>query len=240
MEFEHEKIRDGSAEMRGSQSSDWTTDVVRRNRNCLSVGKMRDVDRHRQAPDLLQVWGDDSHGMRLQNLSDSFKQIEVYASTNRDSDLRAHRSQGSDAFGRDRILEPQKPERFQSACNFDYVTDAVTPVAIDGDVRVSANGFVNGANQSNHAINRPICKATVVRIRTFGTRHVEIKLQGCVPLRPHCNRLPTVTVRRGWFGPLGLTEIILRSLLATVPHPRRRPRTKTFSRVSDRYPPLPT
>src|SRR5881227_558339 len=69
MEFEHEKIRDGSAEMRGSQSSDWTTDVVRRNRNCLSVRKMRDVARHHQAPDLLQVWGNDSHSMRLQNLS---------------------------------------------------------------------------------------------------------------------------------------------------------------------------
>src|SRR5947208_2200438 len=235
MEFEHEKIRDGSAEMRGSQSSDWTTDVVRRNRNGLSVRKMRNVARHRQASDLLQVWGNDSHSMRLQNLSESFKQIEVFASSDRDSDLRTHRSQGSDAFGRDRILEPQKPERFQSACNLDHVTDAVAPVAIDGDVRVSANGFVNGANQSNHAINRSICKATVVRIRTFRARHVEIKLQGCVPLRPHRNRLLTVIVRRGWCGPLGLTEIILRSLLATVPHPRRLTRTKNFVQVFERF-----
>src|SRR5207253_6888991 len=91
MEFEHEKIRDGSAEMRGSQSSDWTTDVVRRNRNGLSVRKMRNVARHRQASDLLQVWGNDSHSMRLQNLSESFKQIEVFASSDRDSDLRTHR-----------------------------------------------------------------------------------------------------------------------------------------------------
>src|SRR2546425_415043 len=138
MEFEHEKIRDGSAEMRGSQSSDWTTDVV-------------------------------------------------------------------------------------------------APVAIDGDVRVSANGFVNGANQSNHAINRPICKPTVVRIRTFGARHVKIKLQSCVPLRPHRNRLLTVIVRRGWRGPLGLTEIIPRGLLAPVPHPRRLTRTKDFVQVFERF-----
>src|SRR5205814_2938189 len=223
MEFEHEKIRDGSAEMRGSQSSDWAAYVVWRYRNCLSVRKMRNVARHRQASDLLQVWGNDSHSMRLQNLSESFKQIEVFASSDRDSDLRTHRSQGIDAFGRDRILEPQKPERFQSACNIDHVTDAVAPVAIDGDVRVSANGFVTGANQSNHAINRPICKATVVRIRTFGTRHVEIKLQGCVPLRPHCNRLPTVTVRPGVHVTFGVTEIILRSSLLTAPNARALP-----------------
>src|SRR2546421_1507233 len=235
MEFEHEKIRDGSAEMRGSQSSDWTTDVVWRHRNGLSVRKMRDVARHRQASDLLQVWGNDSHSMRLQNLSESFKQIEVFASSDRDSDLRTHRSQGIDAFGRDRILEPQKPERFQSACNFDHVTDAVAPVAIDGDVRVSANGFVNGANQSNHAINRPICKATVVRIRTFGTRHVEIKLQGCVPLRAHCNRLHKVTVRRGGHGTIGLTAIIHPRFLAPVPHPRRLTRTKDFVQVFERF-----
>src|SRR5438034_919643 len=144
-------------------------------------------------------------------------------------------SQGIDASGRDRILEPQKPETFQSACNLDHVTNAVAPVAIDGDVRISANGFVNGANQSNHAINRSICKATVVRIRTFGARHVKIKLQSCVPLRPHRNRLPTVIVRRGWRGPLGLTEIIPRSLLAPVPHPRRLTRTKDFVQVFERF-----
>src|SRR5205085_762756 len=188
-----------------------------------------------KASALLQVWGTDPQSMRLQNLSKSFKQIEVFASSDRDSDLRTHRSQGIDAFGRDRILEPQKPERFQSACNLDHVTDAVAPVAIDGDVRVSANGFVNGANQSNHAINRSICKATVVRIRTFGARHVKIKLQSCVPLRPHRNRLLTVIVRRGWRGPLGLTEIIPRSLLATVPNPRRLTRTKNFVQVFERF-----
>src|SRR5947209_11415909 len=111
MEFEHEKIRAGSAEMRSSQSSDWAAYIVRRDRNGLSVGKMRDVARHRQASDLLQVWGNDSHSMRLQNLSESFKQIEVFASSDRDSDLRTHRSQGIDAFGRDRILEPQKDRK---------------------------------------------------------------------------------------------------------------------------------
>jgi len=112
--------------------------------------------RHGQAANLLQIRSHHAKELQRDDFLKSFEQEQILARGNRNANLRIHFFPCRDILWCHKIFEPQQAKRLELPRDLDYITRVVSPMAIDGNIGIDANGFACRSDQANAIIDRAI------------------------------------------------------------------------------------
>ena len=177
MPLEREEVRDRGRDVHGGDRADRAGDAVRRDRDVVRVGEVGDPARLEQSAGLLQVRRGDLDRAGLERLAEAVPQVAVLAGRDRRRRRRRDPAQRGDVLGRDRVLQPQQPERLELVREPLRVGDLVAPVAVERDVDLVADGVDHRGGEVDHLADLGPGQRARRRVLHVRRRDVEVELQ---------------------------------------------------------------